>query len=755
MPHRLSVRRLAVAVSAVLAVTAGTALTVAPATAAPAPAPAGETTPAAPAGVISLPPAHMILGAGPSGFLTTSGGGSPVHRWTSTLDGTTTDLDKQALYYGGYSDTVVTPGPARGAYVLRDMAAPGRPATVVTEPDTGLRLRAVVDRTLLFSSYETTARKGELRLRDEGTGEGPGRAVTGLPAEAVVREAEPLSSTTALVRYHVAENGSTASFGAVVDVPTARVVEQRRLNSFTFDVAADATSFAWAEGKPDGTGALLRFGPRGDGAAGTSTPIADLTDPSRPFVSLHVGIVGSWVTYGFPIGRGTAYPSPYDPLAAVDTRAPHSTVKLLDHATSVVPAPDGTLLVRGGTVERGEGVYRIAPDPVTGRPAVTLVASTGEPTALTLLKAEVPAVVDIDAPTGPAKLSWTLSGNDFSGHVTLRHGVTGTTTAFPFSRWKNAPVDGRLTLAWDGNTEPPGGMYPGDPVPAGPYTWELNAFPANGIGPALRETGAFEVVRRTGLHDHTSNTVPDLISRDTAGRVWRDDLRAEGTGFVSSGRHAVGVGWQIYDRLEAVGDVAGGRAPDLVARDTSGTLWLYQGDGYGKFAARVKVGGGWNTYARITGGSDLDGDGRSDLLASDTAGGLWFYKGTGSAAAPFAGRVRIGTGWGIYNDLTAVGNLAGGAAGDFLARDGAGVLWLYLGRGDGTYAPRVRVGGGWGSFTDLVGIGDADRDGRTDLYVHGPSGSRFYAGTGSATVPFGAGVATDPLSGAGPVDRVF
>ncbi|NED04675.1 hypothetical protein G3I55_23765, partial [Streptomyces sp. SID6648] len=72
---------------------------------------------------------------------------------------------------------------------------------------------------------------------------------------------------------------------------------------------------------------------------------------------------------------------------------------------------------------------------------------------------------------------------------------------------------------------------------------------------------------------------------------------------------------------------------------------------------------GWNVYTRLTGGSDLDGDGRTDLLAADTAGVLWFYKGTGSASAPFAARTRVGGGWGVYNEITAVGDIAGTAAG--------------------------------------------------------------------------------------------
>lgn len=64
------------------------------------------------------------------------------------------------------------------------------------------------------------------------------------------------------------------------------------------------------------------------------------------------------------------------------------------------------------------------------------------------------------------------------------------------------------------------------------------------------------------------------------------------------------------------------------------------------------------------------------------------------------------------------------------------MLWLYQGRGDGTFTTRVRVGGGWGAYTHLVGIGDGNRDGRADLRASAPDGaSYFYQGTGNALWP--------------------
>ncbi|MYV93760.1 VCBS repeat-containing protein, partial [Streptomyces sp. SID1034] len=66
-----------------------------------------------------------------------------------------------------------------------------------------------------------------------------------------------------------------------------------------------------------------------------------------------------------------------------------------------------------------------------------------------------------------------------------------------------------------------------------------------------------------------------------------------------------------------------------------------------------------------------------------------------------------------------------------------GVLWLYLGKGDGTFDSRVRIGAGWGEYAQMVGIGDSDSDGKADLFVTTDKGDSYvYRGTGSWRAPF-------------------
>ncbi|MEW5629992.1 VCBS repeat-containing protein [Streptomyces hydrogenans] len=249
------------------------------------------------------------------------------------------------------------------------------------------------------------------------------------------------------------------------------------------------------------------------------------------------------------------------------------------------------------------------------------------------------------------------------------------------------------------------------------------------------------------VHDIDADGFPDLLGRDSAGALWRDSA-GDGRARVSTG-----TGWKGYDKIEVVGEV-GPYSPlhaataDVVARDASGVLWLHQSNGDG-FRPRVKVGGGWQIYDKIAGGGDLTGDGVADLVAIDTTGALYLYRGTGTGSRPYGTREKIGTGWGVYNRLTSVGDIGGAAGGDLVARDKDGVLWLYLGKGDGTFTARKRIGGGWQVYGEIAGAGDVDHDGRADLLAHHP-GTRqvyLYSGTGEWRRPFRTRALSDVQAG--------
>ncbi|MDT0612184.1 FG-GAP repeat domain-containing protein [Streptomyces lancefieldiae] len=750
-------QQLVAAVTTVLAVTVGASLATAPAIAATPTAAVGADagpaeTQAAVDGVISIPRTDQVLSVGPSGFLSVERRWDHTYyRWTSTVDGTTTNLPEwYSGYRGGGSDTVVAKEDGTTRYLLHDMSSPGSDPAVVNQTDTRLYWKGVVGRTLVFSSWDSQSRTGQLRLIGEGNQAGSDRQVTGLTPNSRVQSVEALSDSSALVRYVSEDADTDRSYLAVVDVATASVVEKREVgvSAYDTDTALSGDRWVWVDA-PTSAHAKLMYATRDGSGSTPAVEAADLGDSVRP----HIGVLGDWATYAAPGGAAATEASTRFALSAVNL-VDGSTVKLLDHASSTVPATDGALLVRGGTVAHGEGVYRIVLG-ADGKPTATLIASTGEPTALTLHTGATLPVVDLDKNNGQALLRWVLSRTNAQGSVTVRHITTGRSVRYDFAQAAAYEGKGSVDFRWDGML--PNAEGTKEFAPSGDYAWDLTASPLNGVGPDVAQTGTFKVTRTAGLHDYTDNSTPDLLSRDAAGVLWRDDSAkvASAPQPYSTGRAKVGGGWQIYNQLEAAGNIAGSPAGDLVARDKTGVLWLYQGNGNGSFAGRTKIGGGWQTYDNMTGGSDLDGDGKSDLLATDAVGDAWFYKGTGSTSAPFAPRKKIGWGWEIYNQLTATGDITGTSAGDLVARDRAGVLWLYEGKGDGTYAPRTRIGAGWGVFTHLVGIGDADRDGRADLYAVGTSGAKFYAGTGDTAAPFKPAAPGNLLSDSAPVDSVF
>ncbi|MFB6531358.1 FG-GAP repeat domain-containing protein [Streptomyces sp. NPDC056399] len=139
----------------------------------------------------------------------------------------------------------------------------------------------------------------------------------------------------------------------------------------------------------------------------------------------------------------------------------------------------------------------------------------------------------------------------------------------------------------------------------------------------------------------------------------------------------------------------------------------------------------------LTGHYAVQGGATAGPISSPPTSGATSGSTRARAPRPSPPRKKIGFGWGVYHQLTATGNIAGAKAGDLVARDKDGALWLYLGNGDGTFAQRIKVGGGWNEYSHIVGTGDANKDGRPDLYAtHGPNRTAyFYAGTGNWRTP--------------------
>ncbi|MFI2432548.1 FG-GAP repeat domain-containing protein [Streptomyces sp. NPDC018693] len=738
-------RRLATAVATVLALTTtglGTGLTTAPATAAP--AAVAATTGAEAQSVIPFPKGDVLDGATATGYLTRNDA-TDTRSWLPASGGFGAQWAGNTTVQGtGTGDLVARYTPGDATAKLMDMASGSTVHAYNLGPsDSGVGYAGAAG-TSLFTTLDNSAGGQTLRMHSDSEAL---RTVAGLPETAADVTVAAGTAAHAQVTWSTGTGPDTKRFLGLLDLASGAVTETYELPATAegSDIAVSATDVAWVE-YTDPTKIAEATVVATERSTGTSENV--WVGRARPR-AVEIALQGDWLMFGNRSSLDSVDWSYEDGLTAYHLRSYGPEPRLLHHLTSAAIAPDGTLFARGGTIADNEGVYRIAPGE-DGVPAATLVASTGELTEVTLTGHTIPAVVDLDRNGGQATLGWNLSRGNVAVDITLRHVRTGKTRSIYLT-------NPGATVRWDWQGDL-GSAYAS--AHNGDYTWLIDVQPLNTIGDGFTASGTFKVVR-TQPHDFDDNGTPNTLARDTAGRLWNRDTHSlnpsEPLGV--AGTKLIGGGWNIYDRIETVGNVGGAAHADVIARDGSGVLWLYLGKGDGTLASRIKIGGGWQIYDKLTGGTDYTGDGKADLLATDTSGVLWLYKGTGNYSAPFATRVKVGGGWGIYNDITAMGNVGGAAAGDLLARDRDGVLWLYLGYGNGTFASRVRIGGGWNVYSDLVGIGDGNRDGRPDLLAYPGSrhDSYFYSGTGDWQAPFGprtGSLAVHPIDYYYPIDIV-
>lgn len=145
-------------------------------------------------------------------------------------------------------------------------------------------------------------------------------------------------------------------------------------------------------------------------------------------------------------------------------------------------------------------------------------------------------------------------------------------------------------------------------------------------------------------------------------------------------------------------DLNGDGNADVLARNSTGTLYLYPGDGASGWLPRRQVGTGWNGMTAIVGPGDFNRDGLVDVLARDTTGALYLYS-----SNPHFGwlpRRQVGTGWDTMTALAGPGDFSGDGFVDVLARNGYGQLLLYRGNGAaGWLLPPSLIGSGWNTRT--------------------------------------------------------
>jgi hypothetical protein len=265
------------------------------------------------------------------------------------------------------------------------------------------------------------------------------------------------------------------------------------------------------------------------------------------------------------------------------------------------------------------------------------------------------------------------------------------------------------------------------------YAFQVVAANAVGPGPysamsnSVRPVAPPVTAPVTRLSDFNRDGFTDLVARDSAGLLWL--YPGNGAGSFKT-RYRMGSGWSMMTALITPGDVTGDGIADVLARTAAGALWIYPGNGTSGLGAKRQIGAGWQSFT-VTDAGDMTGDGRGDVLARDASGNLWVYPLAGNAV--FQARRLNSTGWASMTAIAGPGDVSGDRRADILGRNAAGQLLLYRGNGSGGLtggvAARTVVSAGWAGMTALVTPGNWDRASGNDLLARDAAGVLWlYAG---------------------------
>jgi hypothetical protein len=185
-----------------------------------------------------------------------------------------------------------------------------------------------------------------------------------------------------------------------------------------------------------------------------------------------------------------------------------------------------------------------------------------------------------------------------------------------------------------------------------------------------------------------------------------------------------------YPRLDDT-NISGDHKADLWVRNAS-TATGYSKDSKGSSFAARESWGDWSGVNLVL-QTDLDRDGYQDLVYRRSSDGDVFWSHYVRSSNSWS-TTRLADNWKTRTRIVTPGDVTGDYLPDLLSVDSAGVLWIYPGKGDGSFATRVQVGSGWNQYNSVRGHGDFTGDGKTDLIARSKTGSYvyLYKGTGKA-----------------------
>jgi hypothetical protein len=295
-------------------------------------------------------------------------------------------------------------------------------------------------------------------------------------------------------------------------------------------------------------------------------------------------------------------------------------------------------------------------------------------------------------------------------------------SGYRMARTHDFNADGKTDIAWrDTSNGASSGTL---------SIWQMNGTGVLNAGATLVGTVSYPSWTIIGLGDFNGDGHADILWRDTSGdlAIWE----MNGTQVINSGETFVAsvTGWSVV----GIGDFNGDGKADLLWTDGNGNyaIWEMNGTQILNSGAThlAKVSTNWT----VVGVGDFNGDGKSDILWEDQLGeyAIWEMNGTQivNSVATFA--VNVSTNWQVIR----IGDFNGDGKSDMLWTDGNGNYAIWEINGMQVINPNATFAvTGW----SVVGTGDYNGDGHSDiLWTDGKGNYAIWETNGTTIINFNA-----------------